>query len=78
LTSIIADACIEGHNEREAKLRAEEELETKEETVEETIEEEIKPTEEHKEESPVVVVTKRAKTAKSAELSDLEENPVEP
>ena len=77
LSSIIADACIEGHNEREAKLRAEEELETKEKEMEKITEEEVKPTEEQKEGSPVVVVTKKPKTAKSAEVKDLEENRVE-
>jgi len=72
LTSIIADACIEGHNEREAKLRAEEELETKEVSVERIKEEEVKPTEEE-EEGPVVVISKKPKTVRSSEAQDGEE-----
>jgi small subunit ribosomal protein S2 len=72
LTSIIADACIEGHNEREAKLRAEEELEAKEVSVEGIKEEEVKPTEEE-EEGPVVVISKKPKTARSFEAQDGEE-----
>jgi small subunit ribosomal protein S2 len=72
LTSIIADACIEGHNEREAKLRAEEELETKEVSVERIKEEEVKPTAEE-EEGPVVVISKKPKTVRSSEAQDGEE-----
>jgi small subunit ribosomal protein S2 len=73
LTSIIADACIEGHNEREAKLRAEEELEAKEVAAERIEEEEVKPTEEEEEGGPVVVISKKPKSAKSSEAQDAEE-----
>ena len=73
LTSIIADACIEGHNEREAKLRAEEELEAKEVPVERTEQEEVKPTEEEEEGTPVVVISKKPKSARPSEVQDGEE-----
>lgn len=74
LTSIIADACIEGHNEREAKLRAEEELETAEAEPEEIAEGEVAPTEGEEEESPVVVITKRGKSAQSDETQEVEQD----
>ena len=74
---LIADACIEGHNEREAKLRAEEELETKEVAVERIAEEEVKPTEEEQEGAPVVVIAKKPKSARPSEAQDIEENQVE-
>ncbi|UCH06580.1 MAG: 30S ribosomal protein S2 [Deltaproteobacteria bacterium] len=77
LTSIIADACIEGHNEREAKLRAEEELEAKEVAAERIEEGEIKPTEEEVEGAPVVVISKKPKSARSSEAQDGEEIQVE-
>jgi small subunit ribosomal protein S2 len=77
LTSIIADACIEGHNEREAKLRAEEEMETAEPESEEVAEAEAPPTEDEEEESPVVVITKRPKSAKSGEPQEVEQDSVE-
>jgi small subunit ribosomal protein S2 len=77
LTSIIADACIEGHNEREAKLRAEEELEAKEVEVERIEEEEVKPTEEEEEGTPVVVISKKPKSARSSEAQDGQEIQVE-
>lgn len=77
LTSIIADACIEGHNEREAKLRAEEELEAKEVAAERIEEAEIKPTEEEEEGAPVVVISKKPKSARSSEAQDGEEIQVE-
>jgi small subunit ribosomal protein S2 len=77
LTSIIADACIEGHNEREAKLRAEEEMETAEAESEEVAEAEAPPTEDEEEESPVVVITKRPKSAKSGEPQEVEQDSVE-
>lgn len=77
LTSIIADACIEGHNEREAKLRAEEEMETAEAESEEVAEAEAPPTEDEEEESPVVVITKRPKSAKSGEPQEAEQDSVE-
>ena len=68
LTSIIADACTEGHKEREEKLRAEEELEIKREAELQEIAEELKPTEERKEGPEVIVVTKKPKAIKSAEV----------
>lgn len=68
LTSIIADACTEGHKEREEKLRAEEELEIKKEAELQEIAEEFKPTEEKKEGPEVIVVTKKPKAIKSAEV----------
>ena len=77
LASIIADACIEGHNEREAKLRAEEELEAKEVEAERIEEGEIKPTEEEEEGAPVVVISKKPKSARSSEAQDGEEIQVE-
>jgi len=78
LTSIIADACIEGHNEREAKLRAEEELEAKEVAVERIEEEEVKPTAEEEEGAPVVVISKKPRSARSSEVQDVEEIQAEP
>jgi len=73
VSSIIADACIEGHNEREAKLRAEEELEAKEVAVERIEEEEVRPTEEEEEGAPVVVISKKPKSARPSEVQDGEE-----
>jgi len=77
LASIIADACIEGHNEREAKLRAEEELEAKEVPVERTEQEEVKPTEEEEEGTPVVVISKKPKSARPSEVQEGEETQAE-
>jgi len=74
LTSIIADACIEGHKEREEKLRAEEELEIKKETeLEEIREEEITPTEDREEGPEVIVVTKKHKAVKSSKVKEPED-----
>ena len=73
VSSIIADACIEGHNEREAKLRAEEELEAKEVAVERIEEEEVRPTEEEEEGAPVVVISKKSKSARPSDVQDGEE-----
>jgi len=73
VSSIIADACIEGHNEREAKLRAEEELEAKEVAVERIEEEEVRPTEEEEEGAPVVVISKKPKSARPSEVQDGQE-----
>jgi small subunit ribosomal protein S2 len=70
LTSVIADACIEGHREREEKLRAEEELEMKKEAELEKITEEIKPSEEKGEGPEVIVVTKKPKAIESTEVED--------
>jgi small subunit ribosomal protein S2 len=68
LTSVIADACIEGHREREEKLRAEEELEIKKKAELEEITEEIKPSEEKGEGPEVIVVTKKPKAIESTEV----------
>ncbi len=74
LTSIIADACIEGHRQREEKLRAEEELEIKKETELEKIkEEEVTPTEEKEEGPVVIVIPKKPKPIKSTEDKDQED-----
>ncbi len=73
LTSIVADACIEGHREREERLRAEEEAEIKKEAEREEITEELKPAEEKKGGPEVVVIPKKAKAAKSAETEGPEE-----
>ena len=73
LTSIIADACTEGHNEREEKLRAEEELKIKKETELEEITEGLKPTEEKKEGPEVIVITKKPKASKSTEAEGPED-----
>jgi len=73
LTSIIADACTEGHNEREEKLRAEEELEIKKEAELEEITEGLKPTEEKKEGPEVIVITKKPKAVKSTEVEGPED-----
>jgi len=65
LTSILADACIEGHKEREEKLRAEEEVEIKKETeLKEIKEEVITPTEEREGGPEVIVVPKKHKSVK--------------
>jgi len=74
LTSIIADACIEGHKEREEKLRAEEELEIKKETeLEEIKEEVITPTVESEEGPEVIVVTKKHKSVKPSKAKESEQ-----
>lgn len=73
LTSVIADACIEGHREREEKLRAEEELEIKKEAELEEITEELKPTKEKKEGPEVIVIPKKPKAVKSTEVEGPEE-----
>jgi small subunit ribosomal protein S2 len=71
LTSIIADACIEGHRDREEKLRAEEELEIKKEAELEEIGEELKPTEEEGPE--VIVIPKKPKEIESNEVEGPED-----
>ena len=74
LTSIIADACIEGHREREEKLRAEEELEIKKEIeLKEIKEEEVKPIEEKEEGPAVIVITKKHKATKPTEATGSED-----
>lgn len=73
LTSIIADACIEGHRQREERLRAEEELEVEKEAELEEIAEELKPAEEKKGGPEVIVIPKKQKAAKSTEVEDQEE-----
>jgi len=73
LTSIIADACTEGHREREEKLRAEEELESEKEAELEEISGEPKPAEEEKEGPEVIVIAKKPKAIKSAEVETPED-----
>ena len=73
LTSIITDACTEGHKQREEKLRAEEELEIKKEAELEEITEGLKPTEEKKEGPEVIVITKKPKASKSTEVQGPED-----
>jgi len=73
LTSIIADACTEGHKQREEKLRAEEELEIKKEAELEEITKELEPTEEKKEGPEVIVIPKKPKAIKSTEVEGLED-----
>ncbi len=72
LTSIVADACIEGHKEREEKLRAEEELEIRKEAeLEETQEEEEGASTEEKKEGPeVIVVTRKRKSVKTSKVKE--------
>ena len=74
LTSVIADACVEGHNEREEKLRAEEELEMKRKAdIEQEKEDKIQPSEEEDTEGPdIIIIPKRSKTAQPAETDDPE------
>ncbi len=64
LTSVIADACIEGHNEREEKLKAEEELEMENKSdVEEKAGEKIQPPVEDEKQGPdIIIIPKRGKT----------------
>jgi len=73
LTSIITDACTEGHKQREEKLRAEEELEIKKEAELEEITKELEPTEEKKEGPEVIVIPKKPKPIKSTEVEGLED-----
>jgi len=73
LTSIIADACIEGHRQREERLRAEEELEVEKEAELEEIAEELKPAEEKKGGPEVIVIPKKQKAAKSTEVENQDE-----
>jgi len=73
LTSIITDACTEGHKQREEKLRAEEELEIKKEAELEEITKELEPTEEKKEGPEVIVIPKKSKAIKSTEVEGLED-----
>ncbi len=73
LTSIITDACTEGHKQREEKLRAEEELEIKKEAELEEITKELEPTEEKKEGPEVIVIPKKPKAIKSTEVEGLED-----
>ena len=74
LTSVIADACVEGHNEREEKLKAEEELEIKRKAdIEQEKEDKIQPSEEEDTEGPdIIIIPKRSKTAQPAETDDPE------
>lgn len=77
LTSIVADACIEGHREREEKLRAEEELEIKKEAELEETAQDVEPSKEKKEGPAVIVIPKRHKGAKSAETESPDDTEVE-
>jgi len=71
LTSIIADACIVGHEQREEKLRAEQELEAARDAVQQEVkEEEIVVSEEKKEGEPdIIVLPKRQKEGKKPEAT---------
>ena len=73
LTSIITDACTEGHRQREEKLRAEEELEIKKEAELEEITEVVKPTEGESEGPEVVVIAKKPKPIKSTKVEGPED-----
>lgn len=79
LTSVIADACIEGHNEREEKLKAEEELEMEKKTdLEEKAEEENQPSIEDEKQGPdIIILPKRGKTAQTDETHDPEPSQTE-
>ncbi|MEA3361263.1 MAG: 30S ribosomal protein S2 [Thermodesulfobacteriota bacterium] len=72
LTSVIADACVEGHNEREEKLKAEEKLEMERKAeVENEKEDKIQPSEEEDKEGPdIIIIPKRSKTSQPAETDD--------
>jgi len=74
LTSVISDACVEGHNEREEKLKAEEELEMKRKAdIEQEKVDKIKPSEEEDTEGPdIIIIPKRSKTAQPAKTDDPE------
>jgi small subunit ribosomal protein S2 len=70
LTSIIADACIEGHEQREEKLRAEQELEAAQEAASQEAQEEETPVTEEKKEGPdIIVLPKRQKGDKASETT---------
>ncbi len=74
LTSIIANACIKGHEQREEKLRAEEELEAAQEAeLEAAKEEEIAVSEEKKEGPDIIVIPKRHKDTKASEATGPED-----
>ncbi|MFW6147525.1 MAG: 30S ribosomal protein S2 [Thermodesulfobacteriota bacterium] len=75
LTSIIADACIEGHEQREEKLRAEQELEAAREAAspEGEEEEEAEISEEKKEGPDIIVLPKRQKGDTAEETTSPED-----
>jgi len=74
ITSIIADACIKGHEQREEKLRAEQELEAAQEPVlQEVKEEEIAVSEEKKGGPDIIVLPKRQKESKPPEAAASED-----
>jgi len=73
LASIIANACAEGHKEREEKLRAEEELETRKEAEIEEITETVEPTEEKKEGPAIEIIPKRQKPIESPDAENVED-----
>jgi small subunit ribosomal protein S2 len=79
LTSVIADACIEGHNEREEKLKAEEELEMeKKSDAEEKAGEEIQPPVVDEKQGPdIIIIPKRGKTVQPDETDDPEPSQTE-
>jgi small subunit ribosomal protein S2 len=79
LTSVIADACIEGHNEREEKLKAEEELEMeKKSDAEEKAGEEIEPPVVDEKQGPdIIIIPKRGKTVQPDETDDPEPSQTE-
>ena len=74
LTSIIANACIKGHEQREEKLRAEEELEAAQEAeLEAAKEEEIAVSQEKKDGPDIIVIPKRQKDTKASEATGPED-----
>jgi len=79
LTSVIADACIEGHNEREEKLKAEEELEMeKKSDAEEKAREEIQPPVVDEKQGPdIIIIPKRGKTVQPDETDEPEPSQTE-
>jgi small subunit ribosomal protein S2 len=72
LTSIVADACIEGHRQREEKLRAEQELEAAQAATEEP-KEEPEATEAKKGGPEVIVIPKKQKATNSDDAGGPEE-----
>ncbi len=74
ITSIIADACIKGHEQREEKLKAELELEAAQEAViQEVHEEEIAVSEDKKGGPDIIVLPKRQKESKTPEATASED-----
>ena len=73
MTSIIADACAEGHRQREEKLRAEQEIELEAAKAAEVQEEAPQPTEETKGGPEVIVIPKKSRASKAIEPDAPEE-----